>query len=75
MKAPVLSTVVDAPNRNTFAEVGAVRRTSTSVSPIAVECVVLTKPFHSCERQTLSPEQVFNDTPIKKEVLSCYLQN
>lgn len=75
MKDPVLSTVVAAPNRNTFAEVGAVRRTSTSVSPLVMESVVPTEPFRRCVRRKDPSQHIFNHTIIKKEVPLCCLPN
>ena len=75
MKDPALSTVVAARYRDTFAEVGDVRRTSTSVPPLVMESVVPTEPFRCCVRQKDPSQQVFNHTIIKKEVPSCCLPN
>jgi len=67
MKAPNLSTVVAATYRDTFADVGYVRRASTSISPLVMGSVVLTEPFRRCVGQKEPSQQIINHTIIKKE--------
>ena len=75
MKDPALSIVVSGTDRDTVAEAGYVRSASTSVSPLVMGWVVPTEPFRRCVRQKDPLKHMINHTIMKKEVVSCCLQN